>query len=244
MNQDKSKEIAFFNACASAEGDYDVFAPKTSVKIVRDCMAFARLPPGGRVADLGCGSGVFTQILKDLGYSARGLDLSEGLIRVAQTKHPGIPFEVGDVEHLPYENGSMDGILLSGILHHLPDLEKCAREVFRVLKPGGSFVAFDPNRMNPAMYLYRDRSSPFYSREGVTENERPILAKPVAEVFRRVGFEVSTGYLSGLRYRYIASSRLRWLLPLYNTFDDLLFRLPGLKPFSAFVITSGKKPNA
>ena len=46
-----------------------------------------------------------------------------------------------------------------------------------MLRPGGRFVAFDPNRMNPFMCLYRDRSSPFYSPVGVTENERPVLAK-------------------------------------------------------------------
>ena len=45
-----------------------------------------------------------------------------------------------------------------------------------MLRPGGRFVAFDPNRMNPFMWLYRDRSSPFYSPVGVTQNERPVLA--------------------------------------------------------------------
>ncbi len=46
-----------------------------------------------------------------------------------------------------------------------------------MLRPGGRFVAFDPNRMNPFMWLYRDRASPFYSSVGVTENERPVLAE-------------------------------------------------------------------
>jgi hypothetical protein len=38
--------------------------------------------------------------------------------------------------------------------------------------------------MNPFMWLYRDRASPFYSLVGVTENARPILAAQVAEMFR------------------------------------------------------------
>jgi SAM-dependent methyltransferase len=61
-------------------------------------------------------------------------------------------------------------------VHRLLDPARCASEVFRVLKPDGSFVAFDPNRLNPFMYLYRDRSSPFYS-------------------------SVGTGYISDLNYR-------------------------------------------
>ena len=74
-----------------------------------------------------------------------------------------------------------------------------------MLKPGGRFVAFDPNRMNPFMWLYRDRASPFYSSVGVTENERPILAWRVAEMFHDESFRVQTDYLAGLAYRYVAS---------------------------------------
>ena len=85
--------------------------------------------------------------------------------------------------------------LLSGLLHHLPDPARCVAEVFRVLKPGGTFVAFDPNRMNPFMYLYRDHSSPLYSPVGVTENERPGAGlHRIAAVFKNAGFTVGTDY--------------------------------------------------
>ena len=100
-------------------------------------------------------------------------------------------------------------MLLSGVVHHFPDPSRCAAEVFRVLRPHGRFVAFDPNRMNPFMWLYRDRASPFYSPVGVTANERPVLAREVAAVFERAGFAVSSHYLSGLAYRYVASPRAR-----------------------------------
>jgi hypothetical protein len=69
-----------------------------------------------------------------------------------------------------------------------------------VLKPGGRFVAFDPNRMNPFMWVYRNRASPFYSPIGVTENERPILAWHMAHLFHNQGFGVKTDYLAGLAY--------------------------------------------
>jgi len=96
--------------------------------------------------------------------------------------------------------------------------------------------------MNPFMYLYRDRSSPFYSSVGVTENERPVLAQQIAATFRQAGFSVGTDYLSDLSYRYVASSRLRWLLPAYNALDRALFAPGFMKPLRSFVLTYGEKP--
>jgi ubiquinone/menaquinone biosynthesis C-methylase UbiE len=204
-------------------------------------MRLAGLKPGARVADLGCGSGVFTHLLSRQGYRAVGVDLSPKLIALGRAKYPGVEFMECDVEHLPFADESLDGILLSGLVHHLPDPSRCAHEVHRVLKRGGSFAAFDPNRMNPFRYLYRDRSSPFYSSVGVTENERPVLARQVAETFRRSGFKVGTDYLSDVSYRYVASPRLRWILPAYNVLDRVLFAPTFMKPFRSFVLTYGEK---
>jgi len=238
--QDKQKEIAFFDGCGSV-GGYDVFAPESSARLINTVVRLGRFQRGARIADLGCGAGVFTDLLQQRGCDCVGLDLSPKLVEIARGNYPGVEFVEGDVEHLPFPAASVDGVLLSGIVHHLPDPARCAAEVFRVLRPGGRFVAFDPNRMNPFMWLYRDRSSPFYSPVGVTANERPVLAKEVAAVFRAVGFSVATEYLSNLRYRYVASSRVRWLLPVYNAIDSALFRPGFMRPFRAFVLTYGEK---
>jgi len=239
--QDKLKEVEFFNQHAEKEEDYNVFTDASNLKIIQTCLTFSELPNQAKVVDLGCGAGIFTNLLRSLGLDVSGIDISERLVEVARKKYPQIKFTVGDVEKLPFPDESFDGVFLSGILHHLPDTTLCATEVLRILKPGGVFVAFDPNRYNPFMYLYRDRSSPLYSNKGVTENERPIVAAEVADVFVRVGFQVSTDYLSGLKYRYIASPVMRKLLPIYNILDDFLFRPSWLKAYRAFVITKGIK---
>ena len=125
---------------------------------------------------------------------------------------------------------------------HLPSPQACIQEIFRVLKPQGRFVAFDPNRLNPFMYFYRDRSSPFYSPKGVTPNERPELPNQMIQWFRRGGFaETKLAYLDGLSFRYVASDSAKGLLPIYNFFDKYAFKLPWLKFFRAFVFTYGIK---
>jgi SAM-dependent methyltransferase len=240
QTQDKAREIDFFDRHAEAES-YDVFTPDSSARLIDTVVRLGRFVPGERLADLGCGSGAFTDLLHRRGYRCTGLDLSPKLVALGRRLYPGIEFVEGDVERLPFQAASLDGVVLSGIVHHLPDPARCAAEVHRVLRPGGRFVAFDPNRMNPFMYLYRDRSSPFYSALGVTENERPVLARAVAATFRAAGFEVGTEYLSNLRYRYVASRRARWLLPLYNALDASLFTPGFMRRFRAFVLTFGEK---
>ena len=237
--QDKQKEIAFFDAHAASD-EYDVFTPEASARLVSAFVRLSGLPRGARVADLGCGSGAFTDLLRRAGYSGIGLDISPKLVALGRSKHPGLELIEGDAENLPFGNESFDGVLLSGLVHHFPDPRRLAAEVCRVLKTGGRFVAFDPNRMNPFMWLYRDRASPFYS-PGVTENERPILASRVAAVFRNEGFRVQTDYLAGLAYRYVASPATRTLLPIYNFIDATLFGLAIMRPFRPFVLTSGER---
>jgi len=74
------------------------------------------------------------------------------------------------------------------------------------------------------------------------ENERPVLAHEVAAVFEHAGFDVSSHYLSGLAYRYVASSRVRLLLPAYNFIDAAVFGLRMMERLRPFVLTAGTKP--
>jgi len=239
--QDKGKEIAFFNKHAESD-EHEVFTPQANEILIAAFMRLSGLPSGKRVADLGCGSGVFTELLRQRGYQSVGLDISPKLVALGRRKYPGLELVEGDAENLPFKDASLDGVLLSGLIHHFSDPRRLAGEVRRVLKNGGRFVAFDPNRMNPFMWLYRDRASPFYSSVGVTENERPVLAAQVAEVFRNEGFHVQTDYLAGLAYRYVASRRTRMLLPIYNFIDGVLFNFAIMQPLRPFVLTSGEKP--
>jgi SAM-dependent methyltransferase len=238
--QDKKKEIAFFDRHAELH-EYDVFTPQANARLVAAFVQLSGLPQGATVADLGCGSGAFTQLLRCAGYNAVGVDISPKLVALGRAAYPGLELIEADAEHLPFDSAILDGVFLSGLVHHFPDPRQLAAETYRILKPGGRFVAFDPNRMNPFMWLYRDQASPFYSSVGVTENERPVLAREVAKVFREAGFLVKTDYIAGLAYQYVASGGARMLLPIYNFIDDAFFNLNLFKVLRPFVLTSGEK---
>ncbi|MCS5712140.1 methyltransferase domain-containing protein [Candidatus Berkiella aquae] len=241
MQQDKQKEVAFFDNLASSQ-EYNVFTDEANNKIIHTLETLLALEPGARLLDLGCGSGIFTQLLQARGYHCVGLDLSQKLLGLGKQQTPAIDYVQADVEALPFASESVDYVILSCLVHHLPNPKRCAEEVFRVLKPNGKYVAFDPNRLNPFMYLYRDRSSPFYSSKGVTENERPVLPKQVQSVFTQAGLEAASHFVDGLAFRYVASGAARGILPIYNFFDRTFFRAQWLSLFRAFVFTYGIKP--
>lgn len=241
--QNKASEISFFDGHAKNAGEYNVLAPWSNERIIDTLLKLTQLPSGKTILDLGCGSGVFTDILQRRGLVATGIDISPGMIAMALRNYPQSKFLVGDVENLPFPDASQDAVLLSGILHHFEDRRKFLSEVRRVLKPGGVFMAFDPNRWNPFMYLYRDRSSPLYSSKGVTENERPLIASHIRREFQAAGLAAHSDYLAHIHYRYIASPLARLFLTVYNWTDTLLFAPPFFRPFRPFVLTYGKKPS-
>lgn len=240
MRQDKRKEVEFFDNLGEAQ-EYNVFTDEANQKIIDTLLLLLKPSKDKPLIDLGCGSGIFTQMLSERGFECIGVDLSHSLLRRGKQHQPQLDFIQADVEALPFADNSLDTIVLSCLIHHLPDPSRCIQELHRVLKPQGRFVAFDPNRLNPFMYLYRDRSSPFYSSIGVTENERPVLANQLRTFFSQAGLSYHSTYIDGLSYRYVASSTAKGILPIYNWLDKYCFKPFWMKPFRAFVFSSGQK---
>jgi SAM-dependent methyltransferase len=66
---------------------------------------------GGPVADVGCGPGHTTALLRELGTDAFGIDLSPAMIEIARREHPGARFEVGSMTDLRLADDSLAGVL-------------------------------------------------------------------------------------------------------------------------------------
>ncbi len=84
--------------------------------------ALLKLPPGGRVLDIGCGTGAFISCFAERGYQGVGVDFSSSMLRAARksTRDKTIEFVQGDVtKGLDFADGSFDLVLSSYVLHGL-----------------------------------------------------------------------------------------------------------------------------
>jgi 2-polyprenyl-3-methyl-5-hydroxy-6-metoxy-1,4-benzoquinol methylase len=97
--------------------------------------------PGGPAVDAGCGEGRWTRELKELGYDVLGVDVSEALVEAARAADPGGRYAVAPVEELPVADGSVELVVCINVLQHVVDLAAAARELARVVRPGGAVVA-------------------------------------------------------------------------------------------------------
>lgn len=97
---------------------------------------------GKRVLEIGVGLGADHQQFAESGAELYGIDLTARAVEhTFRRLHLfGIPtrLAVGDAEHLDFGDDSFDVVYSWGVLHHSPDTANAVREVFRVLKPGGS----------------------------------------------------------------------------------------------------------
>jgi ubiquinone/menaquinone biosynthesis C-methylase UbiE len=105
-----------------------------------------RLPPGGRVLEIGCGRGVALPVLSRLLQPRRlvGLDVDTSLLARARerTEPLGCAVELrkGDVRALPFPDASFDLVVDFGTCYHVARRAQALREVARVLADGGRFA--------------------------------------------------------------------------------------------------------
>ena len=104
------------------------------------------LPRSSKVLDLGVGTGGELPALLDAGHAPVGLDVSPRMLALCGQRARPIPLVLGDLwGPLPWEAGTFDAVIaLHGTLAHPPTDEarqRLPREIARVLRPGGVFVA-------------------------------------------------------------------------------------------------------
>ena len=109
------------------------FVPELATPAIRDLAT----RQGERLLDLGCGDGVLTRHLMDLGCIVVGIDSSPSFVEAARSR--GVDARLCDAQEIEFED-EFDAVFSNAALHWMRRQKQLSNRVYRALKPGGRFV--------------------------------------------------------------------------------------------------------
>lgn len=170
-------------------------------------------PAGYTVADLGCGTGFLSNQLAANAARVVAVDHSPRMLAAARRKRlpPNVEFRRGELDTLPIEDASVDAAFANLVWHHLPDLLAAAREVFRIVRPGGVVVISEllPHEAE-------------WMRDAMGDLRLGLKPEQVVAALAAAGFQA-------LRWER-AIDRLRVVPPSGGVLDLPLFYVRGQRP--------------
>jgi ubiquinone/menaquinone biosynthesis C-methylase UbiE len=215
-----------------------------------------RTPAELTILDLGAGTGRFSVLLADT-FEAQvvGVEPSAKMRDDAErgSAHPRVVYRGGTAGAIPAGDATFDFAFLSMVIHHVPDLDACARELHRVVKPAGlvfirnsfsgrlesirhyeffpSARAIDESRL-PTVDRVRDafeaRGLAAEGLETIEQEIDPSLAAHYERMKRRAlsSFELidDAEFEEGLARMRVAVARERTATPILEKIDLLIFR--------------------
>jgi SAM-dependent methyltransferase len=201
---------------------------------------------GQTVLDLGCGSGENTHLLVLRGARVIGVDISADLVRLARRRLAvnGLAGRadllVASAHDLPLDDRCVDVVFGMAILHHL-DLEAAARQVRRVLKPGGRAIFKEPVRDSAVLRTLR-RMLPQRDPD-VSPFERPLT---IAELRRFAGvFDATSLRAFSLPFVNLINRspamRRRFIHPAHQADARLLRAMPPLARYAGVYVLEAAK---
>lgn len=107
-------------------------------RVIEPLLDAAGVGAGQAVADLATGPGYVAAIVSSRGAVPIGVDVASAMVELAKELHPGIEFIQASAADLPFGDESFDSVVGNFMILHVGEPERVAREMVRVLRPGGS----------------------------------------------------------------------------------------------------------
>ncbi len=128
---------------------YHAFLDEAEIELVY------RYGRGKRVLECGSGTGLILEQVQKFAASARGIDLSAGMIKSAQSK--GLDVSKASVTDIPFPDSSFDLAFSFKVLAHVEDIDTALSEMTRVVVPGGHIIAefYNPYSVRHLVRLLR-----------------------------------------------------------------------------------------
>lgn len=156
----------------------EMFGPRHEHRLGMIVREVRKLPRSARVLDGAVGLGQLATRLATHGYRLFGIDYSfDAAVHVRKTSH--VPVVVGDMTRMPFRSAVFDAMTTGETLEHLDDDSAAAREIGRVIRPGGTCIA-----TVPAMQALWTKSDDYY------EHRRRYGRAALSSLFTNAGFTI------------------------------------------------------
>ena len=146
--------------------------------------------PQDKILDIGCGIGYFSKLLSDRGAEIWGIDIDPESVNICCSTI-GNNFQVGNAESLNFKKNTFNKILCSEVLEHVKNDQKSLKEMFRVIRPGGTLVVTVPSidgvfgaTIKNFMHNHADGPEK-HEREGYSRRE-------IVDLISDAGFKIET----------------------------------------------------
>lgn len=118
---------------------------------------YVQVPPfvaDGRLLEVGCATGERLAMLRSLGWSVAGVEISLPACRLARERY-GLDVFCGELADAQLPAASVDAVIMSHVLEHVHDPVATLGEVRRILRPGGTVVIETPNAASLERWIFR-----------------------------------------------------------------------------------------
>lgn len=207
---------------------------------------------GGRILDIGGGTGNHIAFLKDAELVS--IDLSEEAVHELRARHRDFPnwsFATGDIADARLVErlgpASFDTVLSCNVFEHIPDDERAFAHAARLLRPGGRLVLVLP--AHPWLYGSMDRLAGHFRRYSADDAGRKLAAAGLERVaLRYVNLAGALGWFVNNRlisHRDLSSSTINGQIRVFDRFlIPVLKRIEGVRgmPFGQSLVCVGRKP--
>jgi SAM-dependent methyltransferase len=198
--------------------------------------AGAHLGAGTRALEIGCGTGMFTEMFTRTGTHLLAVDISGDLLAKALLRK--IPRDKAQFMKHRFEDidlkASFDAVIGSSILHHL-DIIEALQKIYSLLKPGGYISFAEPNLLNPQVYTMFTFRRWFPE---ISPDENPFLRWKLERLLSKTGFENIKIIPLDWMHPHIPAP----LIPAAAQAGRCLERLPVIREFAGSLFIQGRRP--